>query len=206
MCARNSGPACSSSGLPTCTRTCADCHCEPQLTGSARGACCLLVAQHTALYALRPHHCRRATLSIALHWLLPSALTRIAVADSALCCRGNNLKGGKIKEVHYFDAWPLPDFERWKAMYPANVSANATLVDATASYLYHSWAAARVQRLVPHARFVVLLRVRPWHCAPRHARAGKAGAVRKAHGWAVCQRVIAQHLCFVAPSAACCQC
>ena len=88
------------------------------------------------------------------------------IAKALACCRFRlgSKRGVKMKEVHFFDSWPLPAFADWQDLYmqsnDSQPAAQRVWVDATASLLHEPWAPARIQALVPHARFVMLLRVR----------------------------------------------
>ena len=73
--------------------------------------------------------------------------------------RRRRLRG--IKEVHYFDTWPLPKLP-YLSLFPkaSTIADDEVLVDATPAYFYEAWAPALIKKIVPHARFVVRLRVR----------------------------------------------
>eukprot|EP00892_Ulva_mutabilis_P011466 jgi/Ulvmu1/8692/UM047_0032.1 len=68
------------------------------------------------------------------------------------------------KEVHFFDSWPIGTTEEYLSCFSEELRQQAlhgaphVLVDATPAYLYTPAAAARVRRVVPHAKFVIVLR------------------------------------------------
>jgi hypothetical protein len=74
-----------------------------------------------------------------------------------------------LKEPKFFNRWPLPDTEAYIHAWDTNVTStmlagretNKVLVDASPQYLMVPNAALRVKAAVPHAKFVVVVRVRP---------------------------------------------
>ena len=76
------------------------------------------------------------------------------------------------KELHFFNRWPMPPSEDFLRCFPDNIApgsgtwqdgtpaASRALVDATPEYIFNSVAAPRIQAVVPHAKFVLILRVR----------------------------------------------
>lgn len=94
--------------------------------------------------------------------------------DVTLCRQGKN---PWAKEVHFFNRWPLPKNAKreYLACFPQKTwklpplhehphAVNFTLLDATPDYMYNTMAAPRIKAMWPHAKFIVLLRVR--HHAP----------------------------------------
>lgn len=76
------------------------------------------------------------------------------------------------KEVHYFNRWPLPPQSSFLQCFPPEhntiardgdhkVAPSHVLVDGTPDYMFNSVAAPRIKGLVPQAKFVIVLRVRP---------------------------------------------
>lgn len=67
--------------------------------------------------------------------------------------------------MHFFDQWPAANGRDYIACFPTSVRTAAlagkehVLLDASPEYMLTPVAAPRVQRLVPHARFVIILRV-----------------------------------------------
>lgn len=108
--------------------------------------------------------CAKSIPHNAIHQSSTQALSHAAASFSQRFRQRQLQAGGGIKEVHYFDTWPLPTFP-FTSLFPAadRLSPNQVLVDATPAYLYESWAPALIKKVVPHARFVVRLRVR-WCC------------------------------------------
>ena len=45
-----------------------------------------------------------------------------------------------------------------------NTLREFALVDATPEYLFNAWSPPRIKAAAPHARFVIVLRVRRRHC------------------------------------------
>ena len=68
------------------------------------------------------------------------------------------------KELHFFDKWPLPTTEDVSFLSQfsdgGSIPEGSTLIDGTPAYLRTAMAAPRIQAIVPHAKFLVVLRVR----------------------------------------------
>ena len=76
-----------------------------------------------------------------------------------MSCRKD--EGVAEKEAHFFDRWPLPTTKErsFSSKFPDPVPAGSVMIDGTPNYLFSSIAPLRVQAIVPHAKFVVILRV-----------------------------------------------
>ena len=75
------------------------------------------------------------------------------------------------KEVHFFDQWPLGTSHDYVNCFPPERRASALLdqqsavfVDASPEYLLTPAAAPRAAQIVPHAKLVIILRVRLSPC------------------------------------------
>lgn len=120
-------------------------------------------------------------------------------ADS-MCSEDKSLAVGSLrsKEPQYFNRWPLPPVGQYlhawhSGIIGAMVSDTAgrrVLLDASPQYLMCAAAPPRIQAVIPHARFIMVVRVRPPHCharlllrpLPRPARRSPA-AVYVATAW-----------------------
>ena len=73
------------------------------------------------------------------------------------------------KEPQYFNRWPLPSAESYLHAWHSGVvgamlsgaAGERVLLDASPQYLMSAAAPPRVKATVPHARFVLVVRVRP---------------------------------------------
>lgn len=71
------------------------------------------------------------------------------------------------KEVHFFDQWPLGPSTEYINCFPKKRrvaalagASRAVFLDASPEYLFTPAAAPRVQKILPNAKFVIVLRVR----------------------------------------------
>lgn len=73
-----------------------------------------------------------------------------------------------LKEPKFFNRWPMPPTEWYMHAWNsttigeilAGVTKNKVLLDSSPQYLMVPTAAARVKASVPHAKFVIVVRVR----------------------------------------------
>ena len=91
-------------------------------------------------------------------------------------------EGDKVnKEVDFFNIWPLPTAEdkSFLSYFPdaGSIPEGSTLIDGTPLYLRTAMAAPRIQAMVPHAKFVVVLRV----CAQSFLRMSLKSKERQFH-------------------------
>ena len=74
---------------------------------------------------------------------------------------------GWNKEVRFFNSLPLGTSQEYldlfseKKLRRALYDIPSVFLDSTPNYLFSPTAAPRVKQMVPHAKFVVVLRVRP---------------------------------------------
>eukprot|EP00892_Ulva_mutabilis_P004466 jgi/Ulvmu1/2391/UM131_0002.1 len=83
--------------------------------------------------------------------------------SETMSCRRTSPDGWR-KEVHFFDSWPIGTTQEYLECFSEEHRQEAheghphVLVDASPAYLYTAAAAPRVKRVVPHAKFVIILR------------------------------------------------
>lgn len=85
--------------------------------------------------------------------------------NRALRCRRGKDKWRK--EVHFFDQWPLGSASDYINCFPQDrrvaalaLTTPAVFVDASPEYLLTPAAAPRAAQIIPHAKIVIILRVR----------------------------------------------
>ena len=121
-------------------RLCADC---AEL--HAKGSC-----------SVRTKSCHACSSPFTTHALHATLATRQCL------CR-NSARSRKTKEMDMFNTWPLPPVKDWRESFDLHTRTpgpDKVLLDSTPAYLHDAVAPAAIQALVPHARFVVILRVR----------------------------------------------
>lgn len=77
----------------------------------------------------------------------------------------------KTKEPQYFNRWPLPSIESYLHAWHSGVvgamvsgaAGERVLLDASPQYMMSAVAPPRVKASIPHARFVLVVRVRNLH-------------------------------------------
>jgi hypothetical protein len=86
-----------------------------------------------------------------------------------LCRKDGSLTGAGFlsKEPQYFSRWPMPPIEEYMHAWHSGVigdmfaiNKKRVLLDASPQYLMTGPAAPRMKAVVPHARFVMVVRVR----------------------------------------------
>jgi hypothetical protein len=82
------------------------------------------------------------------------------------------------KELQYFNRWPLPHPDQYLRTWHSGVvgamftrsAGRRVLLDASSQYLMTAAAPPRIKAIVPHAKFVMVVRVCPVSSALRNAK------------------------------------